>query len=54
MPGVTPNFTVDEFHEVDDALHQHPGVLAVLAERGISDPSLVLFDVWTYGAGGDA
>ena len=49
VPGVTPNFTVDEFHEVDDALHQHPGVLAVLAERGISDPSLVLFDVWTYG-----
>ena len=49
VPGVTPNFTVDEFHEVDHALHQHPGVLAVLAERGISDPSLVLFDVWTYG-----
>ena len=48
-PGVTPNFTVDEYHEVDEALHQHPGVLAKLAERGITDPSLVLFDVWTYG-----
>ena len=48
MPGVTPNFTVDEFHEVDEVLHRHPEVLAVLADRGITDPSLVLFDV-TYG-----
>ena len=50
MPGVTPNFTVDEYHEVDDALHKHEGVLAALAGRGITDPGLVLFDVWTYGA----
>lgn len=49
MPDVTPNFTVDEFHEVDEALRRHPGVLAVLAARGISDPTLALFDVWTYG-----
>ena len=49
VPGVTPNFTVDEFHEVDQRCTEHPGVLAVLADRGITDPSLVLFDVWTYG-----
>ncbi|HEY5821052.1 MAG TPA: primary-amine oxidase [Propionibacteriaceae bacterium] len=49
VPDVCPNFTVDEYHEVDDILHQHAGVLAKLAERGITDPSLVLFDVWTYG-----
>ena len=28
---------------------EHPEVLARLAARGITDPSLVLFDVWTYG-----
>ena len=49
QPGVCPNFTVDEYHEVDHVLHQHPEVLATLAGRGIADPSLVLFDVWTYG-----
>jgi primary-amine oxidase len=48
-PGVCPNFTVDEYHEVDHALHEHEGVLTALKARGITDPSLVLFDVWTYG-----
>ena len=50
VPGVTPNVTVDEYHEIDVALHEHPEVLAAVARRGIPDPSLVLFDVWTYGA----
>ena len=49
QPGVCANFTVDEYHEVDHALHEHPDVLARLAARGITAPSLVLFDVWTYG-----
>jgi primary-amine oxidase len=49
QPGVCANFTVDEHHEVDHALHEHPDVLARLAARGITDPSLVLFDVWAYG-----
>jgi primary-amine oxidase len=49
QPGVCANFTVDEYHEVDQALHEHPDVVARLAARGITDPSLVLFDVWTYG-----
>jgi primary-amine oxidase len=49
QPGVCPNFTIDEYHDVDHALHEHPEVLARLAARGITDPSLVLFDVWTYG-----
>jgi primary-amine oxidase len=48
-PGVCPNFTIDEYHDVDEALHKHPEVLARLEARGIADPSLVLFDVWTYG-----
>ena len=49
IPDVCPNFTIDEYHDVDHALHEHEGVLAALRERGISDPSLVLFNVWTYG-----
>jgi primary-amine oxidase len=49
IPNVTPNFTVDEFHEVDETLRKHPDVIAKLAERGFTDMSLVLIDVWTYG-----
>jgi len=49
IPDACPNFTIDEYHEVDHALHEHEGVLAALRERGITDASLVLFDVWTYG-----
>ncbi|WP_329476370.1 primary-amine oxidase [Kribbella sp. NBC_01484] len=49
VAGVTPNFTVDEYHEVDDAMRAHPDVIAALAERGITDLSLVLIEVWTYG-----
>ena len=49
IPDVTPNFTVDEFHEVDEALRKHPDVIAKLRERGISDMSRVIVDVWTYG-----
>ncbi|MFG1622341.1 primary-amine oxidase [Kribbella sp. NPDC049227] len=49
VPGVTPNFTGDEYHEVDEAMRAHPDVIAALAERGITDLSLVLIEVWTYG-----
>jgi len=49
IAGVTPNFTVDEFHAVDEAMRKHPDVIAALAGRGFTDMSLVLMDVWTYG-----
>lgn len=49
IPGVTPNFTMDEFHDIDHAMRKHPDVIAALAERGFSDMSLILIDVWTYG-----
>jgi primary-amine oxidase len=49
VPGVTPNFTVDEFHEVDEAMRRHPDVIARLAGRGFTDLSLLVVDVWTYG-----
>jgi len=49
VDGVTPNFTVDEFHAVDEAMREHPDVVAALAKRGFTDLSLLLMDVWTYG-----
>jgi primary-amine oxidase len=49
LPGVQPNMTVDEWHECDAMLRAHPQVIAALARRGITDPSLVLIDVWAYG-----
>ncbi|WP_027862370.1 primary-amine oxidase [Marmoricola sp. URHB0036] len=49
VPGVTPHFTTDEYHEVDEAMRAHPDVVAALAERGITDMSLVTIEVWTYG-----
>ncbi|MFI6829792.1 primary-amine oxidase [Kribbella sp. NPDC050241] len=49
VPGVTPNVTGDEYHEVDEAMRAHPDVIAALAERGITDLSLVMIEVWTYG-----
>ena len=49
VPGVQPNFTVDEYHEADEMLRDHPTVREALAKRGIDDPGLVLFDTWAYG-----
>lgn len=49
IPGVQPNFTVDEFAECDQLLRTHPDVIAALAARGITDMDLVFFDTWTYG-----
>src|SRR5215813_4430227 len=50
LRGVQPNMTVDEWHECDEMLRQHPAVISALADRGITDMSLVLTDVWAYGA----
>ncbi|GAA2003821.1 primary-amine oxidase [Nakamurella flavida] len=49
VPGVTPNFTVDEWHDCETAMKADPTVVAALAQRGITDLDLVLIDVWTYG-----
>ncbi len=49
IPGVQPNFTVDEWEEADAALRRHPEVIAALAQRGITDMDLVFMDTWTYG-----
>ncbi|WP_181783011.1 primary-amine oxidase [Pseudonocardia pini] len=49
VPGVQPHVTVDEWHDCDDAMRAHPAVVEALRGRGITDPSLALVDVWTYG-----
>jgi primary-amine oxidase len=50
LPGIQPNMTVDEWHECDEMLRHHPALIDALARRGIDDMSLVLTDVWAYGA----
>jgi primary-amine oxidase len=50
LPGIQPNMTVDEWHECDEMLRRHPTVVDALARRGITDMTLVLTDVWAYGA----
>jgi primary-amine oxidase len=50
LPGQQPNMTVDEWHECDEMLRAHPQLVDALARRGITDMSLVLTDVWAYGA----
>jgi primary-amine oxidase len=50
LPGQQPNMTVDEWHECDEMLRAHPALAEALARRGITDLSLVLTDMWAYGA----
>ena len=50
LPGQQPNMTVDEWHECDEMLRAHPALVEALARRGITDLSLVLTDMWAYGA----
>ena len=50
LAGQQPNMTVDEWHECDEMLRRHPALIAALRERGITDLSRVLTDVWAYGA----
>ena len=50
LPGQQPNMTTDEWHECDQLLRVHPEMVEALARRGITDMSLVLTDMWAYGA----
>ncbi|MGH3195775.1 MAG: primary-amine oxidase [Streptosporangiaceae bacterium] len=50
LPGQQPNMTVDEWHECDEMLRAHPALAGALVRRGITDMSLVLTDMWAYGA----
>ncbi len=49
LPGIQPNFTVDEWHEADEMLRNHPEVIAALRRHGITNMDDVTMDVWTYG-----
>jgi primary-amine oxidase len=42
--------TMDEWHECDQMLRAHPALIEALARRGITDMSVVLTDMWAYGA----
>jgi primary-amine oxidase len=50
LPGQQPNMTVDEWHECDEMLRGRPELARALARRGVTDLSLVLTDMWAYGA----
>jgi primary-amine oxidase len=50
LPGQQPNMTVDEWHECDLMLRSQPAVVQALERRGVTDLSLVLSDMWAYGA----
>ncbi len=50
LPGQQPNMTVDEWHECDVMLRSQPSVVEALERRGVTDLSLVLSDMWAYGA----
>ncbi len=50
LPGQQPNMTNDEWHECDEMLRSHPDVIEALTRRGLTDMSLVLTDMWAYGA----
>ncbi len=50
LAGRQPNMTVDEWHECDHMLREHPELAKALARRGITDMSRVLTDMWAYGA----
>ena len=50
LPGQQPNMTADEWHECDEMLRAQPALVEALARRGITDMSLVLTDMWAYGA----
>ena len=49
-PGEQPNFTADEFRDVDEALRKDPRVADALRRHGVEDMDLVLLDTWAYGA----
>jgi primary-amine oxidase len=50
LPGQQPNITQDEWHECDEMLRDDPALAAALAQRGITDRSRILTDLWAFGA----
>ena len=48
-PGEQANFTVDEYHDCDEALRKDPRVVDALRRHGAEDMDRVLLDTWCYG-----
>jgi primary-amine oxidase len=49
LDGVQPRILAEEFVECEEMLKRHPGYLAALAKRGITDPDLLMVDPWSAG-----
>jgi primary-amine oxidase len=49
IPNVQPNIMSDELVECEAAVKAHPGFVAALAKRGITDLDLVVVDPWAIG-----
>ncbi|MBB5323248.1 primary-amine oxidase [Anoxybacillus tepidamans] len=49
IPGVQPNFMLDEFEECERVVKNNPEYREALLKRGITDPDLVMIDPWSAG-----
>ena len=49
IPDVQPSLMLDEFFECETAVKENAGFQAALAQRGITDMSLVMVDPWSAG-----
>jgi primary-amine oxidase len=47
--GIQPSIMLDEFSECEQAVRRSPRFLAVLKERGIESPDLVMVEPWSAG-----
>ncbi len=49
IPGVQPTMTTDEQLECEQAVKTDPAFLEALSKHGITNPDLVMVDIWTAG-----
>ncbi len=49
IPGAQPRIMFDEFSECEAVVKADPGFRAALAQRGITNPDLVMVDPWSAG-----
>lgn len=53
VPGVQPTMTADEQLECEQVVKADPAFREALARHGVTDPDLVMVDIWTAGNYGD-
>ena len=49
IPGVQPTMTADEQIECEEVVRKDPAFHAAIKKYGITDPELVMVDIWTAG-----